>query len=73
MKKSSLKFKIIAPVLALAFIFQSMGSINSHTYTTGISTYHENLIEGIIPCFGHSYHTIYQCGVPSHIDKYIRY
>jgi len=73
MRKFSIKYKIVALALALAFTFQTMESINSHTYSTGLSTFHEDLqIEGIIPCFGYSYHTIYQCGVPSHIDKYIK-
>ena len=73
MRKFLIRHKIIAFVLVLAFTFQTMDSINSHTYSTGISTYHQDLqIEGIIPCFGYSYHTIYQCGVPSHINKYIR-
>ena len=40
MKKFSIKFKIVALVLVLAFVFQSMTEINSHTYTTGVDSYH---------------------------------
>ncbi|WP_296316751.1 hypothetical protein [Winogradskyella sp. UBA3174] len=68
MKKFLIKDKIFALVLVIAFTFQSMGSINSHTYTTGISSFHENCPTGITCCFGHSYHTIYQCGTPSHFE-----
>lgn len=40
MKTFSLKYKIIAFLLVLAFTFQSMESINSHSYSTGINSYH---------------------------------
>jgi len=67
MKTFSLKYKIIAFLLVLAFTFQSLNSFNWHMYGTGISTFHEDRIEGIIPCFGHSYHTIYKCGKTLHL------
>ncbi|WP_178985533.1 hypothetical protein [Winogradskyella helgolandensis] len=40
MKKLSIKYKIAAVLLVLAFTFQSMESINSHTYKTGVDSYH---------------------------------
>ena len=70
MRKFSIKYKIVALALALAFVFQTMESINSHTYSTGISTFHKNHIKGIISCFGQSYHAIYNCGMPNHIGIY---
>ncbi len=36
MRDHSNKFKFIAIVLVFAFTFQTMSSINSHTYTTGV-------------------------------------
>ena len=40
MKKFSIPYKISAALLVLAFTFQSMESINSHTYSTGFDSYH---------------------------------
>ncbi len=38
MKKFSIRYKFLAILLAIAFIFQSLESINSHTYSVkGIS------------------------------------
>ncbi len=54
MNKFSIKHKIVALMLALAFIFQSMESINSHTYKIGVDSYHY-----FNSCFGGSF--------PSHL------
>jgi len=40
MKKFSLKYKIVALLLVLAFTTQSMETINSHTYKVGVDSYH---------------------------------
>ncbi|WP_225037110.1 hypothetical protein [Winogradskyella sp. SM1960] len=45
-----------------------MESINSHTYATGLSNFHEECPKGITRCFGHSYHSIYKCGKANHIN-----
>jgi len=42
MKKFSITYKIIALVLVLAFTFQSMESINSHAYKTGVYNIHNH-------------------------------
>jgi len=34
MKKFSIQYKIVAIILVFAFTFQSLESINSHTYST---------------------------------------
>jgi hypothetical protein len=47
MKKYSVSSKIIAFVLVFAFTFQSMESINSHTYKIGVDSYHYHY-----GCFG---------------------
>lgn len=63
----SVKYKLLALIVATAFTFKSMGSINSHTYTTGIANFHSNEQPGIISCFGFSYHATYKCGTTFHI------
>ena len=68
MKSFSLKYKIVALLLVLAFTFQTMESINSHTYATGLSNFHEDCPKGMTCCFGHSYHSIYKCGKANHIN-----
>ncbi|WP_458626294.1 hypothetical protein [Winogradskyella sp. PC D3.3] len=40
MKKISLQYKIIALLLVLTFTFQSMETINNHTYNIGVDNYH---------------------------------
>lgn len=40
MKTFSLKYKLVALMLVFAFTFQTMESINEHTYSTGINNYH---------------------------------
>jgi hypothetical protein len=40
MKRFKLHHKAIAILVTLTFLFQSMSDINSHTYTTGIDSYH---------------------------------
>lgn len=61
MTKFSLRFKILALLLALAFICQSMESINSHTYTTGVDSYHYKC-----GCFGcYPTHLASQCNFKS--------
>ncbi len=59
MKKYSIKFKIAALILALAFVFQFMSQINEHTFTTGVINFHVD----------------YSClnRVPAHIDYYCTY
>lgn len=49
MKKFSLKYKLVAFVLIMSFTFQSMETINSHTYTTGVDTLHHHYV---MSCFG---------------------
>ncbi|REE07817.1 hypothetical protein DFQ09_11011 [Winogradskyella pacifica] len=68
MKKLSIKYKITAALLVLAFTFQSMESINSHTYSAGLSNFHAECPKRITCCFGHSYHSIYNCGNATHIN-----
>lgn len=42
MNKISIKYKITAIILSIAFIFQSLQSINEHTYkSTGVSIHSE--------------------------------
>lgn len=67
MRKFSHKYKFVALLLVLAFTFQSLESINNHTYSTGLSNFYEECPEGITCCFGHSYHSIYKCGKANHI------
>lgn len=52
--------------MVIAFTFQSLHEINSHTYATGISTFHKNSYEGIICCFGCGVHSMYSCGKTFH-------
>ncbi len=40
MEKFSLKYKIIALLLVLIFTFQTMESINEHSYSIVINSYH---------------------------------
>ena len=47
MRKFSARYKILALLLVVAFTFQSMESINSHTYKTGVDSYHYHC-----GCFG---------------------
>ena len=47
MRKFTFKLKLLASSLALAFVFQSMESINSHSYTTGVDSCHYDC-----GCFG---------------------
>lgn len=68
MQKVSLKYKIVAFLLVLAFTFQTMESINSHTYSIGLSNFHEECPEGMICCFGSLYHSIYKCGKVVHLN-----
>ncbi len=59
MNKFSVKYKIIAFLLGLAFVFQSMSTINSHTYTTGVDSYHYTC-----GCFGcWPTHLAVKCGL----------
>ena len=39
-KKFPFKFKLIAFVMIITFTFQSLHSINSHTYTAGVDNFH---------------------------------
>ena len=43
MKKFSTRYKILALLLVLAFTFQSMETINSHTYRTGVYNIHNHI------------------------------
>ena len=49
MKQFKLHHKIIAFLIAFAFVFQSMSQINSHSYTTGVFSYHYHC--GCFGCF----------------------
>jgi hypothetical protein len=64
MIKLQISGKIVAFILVLAFTFQSMESINSHTYASEITTFHEDRPDRISCYFGHSYPTI--CKLPNH-------
>ncbi|WP_456440806.1 hypothetical protein [Psychroserpens sp.] len=70
MKNKTFTFKFFAIVIALLFVFQSMQETNSHTYSIGLSTFHETgyCPEGITCCFGSSFsHMIYECGKTFHL------
>lgn len=47
MKQFKFRHKIFAIAISLFFVFNSMSQINSHTYTTGIDSYHYSC-----GCFG---------------------
>jgi hypothetical protein len=47
MRKFSVTYKIMALVLIFAFTFQTLESINSHTYKVGVDSYHYHC-----GCFG---------------------
>lgn len=64
MIKLQIRFKIVAFILVLAFTFQSMESINSHTYITEITTFYDDCPDRISCYFGHSYPT--KCKLPNH-------
>ncbi|WP_397362674.1 hypothetical protein [Olleya sp. R77988] len=66
MKQFSLKIKILAFVLAIAFTFQSLYSINSHTYSTGFENFHEDCDFSCFPSNNLS-HFSYDCGQSFHI------
>lgn len=62
MKTLSLKYKLVALVLVLAFTFQSMESINSHTYTTGIYNIHSHFTVGcLFSSLGNNFHMSFNC------------
>lgn len=69
MKKFSIRFKIVGLILALAFVFQSLQSINRHTYTVGFENFHYKCPDGLYCCFGIPFsHSSYNCGKAFHID-----
>jgi len=47
MKTFSLKYKLLAFLIVILLTFKSLHSINSHTYTSGVVSYHH--VDG---CFG---------------------
>lgn len=67
MKTYSVKFKIIAFILALAFTFQTIESINNHSYTTGFANFHYQCPKDITCCFGTPIHSVYSCGQTLHL------
>lgn len=70
MKKTPFIYKILAFVLVVAFTFQSLYSINSHTYKTGLSNYHTNPFIKM-SCLGldlnYQPHYIKDCGKSFHL------
>ena len=48
-KRLPLRFKLLAFVLAISFTFQTLHSINQHTYKTGVDNYH--YLNGFAGCF----------------------
>jgi hypothetical protein len=58
MRKFSIRYKIVALALALTFVFQTMETINSHTYGTGIYNIHSNHSCIVI---GYSVHMNFNC------------
>ena len=69
-KMFTLKYRIIAVFMIFVFTFQTLQNINSHTYSIGIDNFHTNCMPNLTCCFGHSYHSLYKCGTPHHIDTY---
>ena len=64
-----MRSKTISFILALAFVFQSMTKINSHTYSIGFENFHYQCPTGIYCCFGVPLsHSAYNCGKKFHID-----
>ena len=69
MKKQSLNYKMLAFVLVVVLTFQSLHSINSHTYTTGFDNLHDERFGAYICVFasGHLSHFSYNCGKAFHL------
>lgn len=70
MKKVSLKFKCIGLILVLALTFQSLHSINSHSYTAGFDNFH-HVNTGVFTCFfagTQPTHSSYLCGQSFHLN-----
>ena len=70
MKKSSIKIKSVAFIIITLLIFQSLNTINNHTYSTGFSNFHYNECpDGLTCCFGNTAsHSSYICGKAFHIN-----